>query len=375
MTPTDEQIRLAIAHQAAEWFVAHRTNSLDENGRAAFAAWLRTSPVHIDEYLRMAAISGELRTAARDPQVPLAAWLAEAASQTGGVEPANPLSAPSNGNAPNVIPLRPGPVSREKPRKARWVPGWRLASTLAILTISLAAFLVSFLLGGTPARAYETARGEQRTWQLPDGTTLRLNTDSAVRFRLSASERLADLSRGQAFFKVAHDARRRFRVIAGGAELVAVGTQFDVYRDGRAVQVTVVAGRVAVFSAHAPQPAGGAVLPAGTLELAAGQQARIVGGVIGQPSSVDLHEAEAWQRGQIAFEQRPLGEVAEEFNRYAPVPIVIDDPSLRSIMVSGVFEARDSESFLAFLRTMNGVAIERSPVRIRVFRRQAHSGQ
>ena len=82
MAPTDEQIRLAIAQQAAEWLVAHRTGSLDEEGREAFAAWLKTSPVHVDEYLRMAAISGELRNTAQDPRLPVDAWVAEATSDT-----------------------------------------------------------------------------------------------------------------------------------------------------------------------------------------------------------------------------------------------------------------------------------------------------
>jgi transmembrane sensor len=86
MAPTDEQIRLAIAQQAAEWFVAQRTSPLDEAERAAFAVWLKTSPVHIDEYLRMAAISGKLSLAAQDPQLPVAAWIAEAMSEAAGVE-------------------------------------------------------------------------------------------------------------------------------------------------------------------------------------------------------------------------------------------------------------------------------------------------
>lgn len=83
MAPTDEQIRLAIAQQAAEWFVAQRTRSLDDAGQTAFAAWLKTSPVHVDEYLRMAAISSELRATAQDPQLPVAVWVAEATAGTG----------------------------------------------------------------------------------------------------------------------------------------------------------------------------------------------------------------------------------------------------------------------------------------------------
>ena len=375
MAPTDEQIRLAIAQQAAEWFVAQRTSSLDDAGQTAFAAWLKTSPVHVDEYLRMAAISSELRATVQDPQLPIAAWVAEATAETAGLEPPNVEGPGAHRGTPNVIPLRPSITSHDKRRGGSWLPsGWRLAGALAIPAIVAGALFLSFLLSGTPAQAYETAHGQQRTWQLPDGTTLRLNTDSAVEVRLSATERQVDLSRGQAFFRVSRDPRRRFRVSAGGAEVVAVGTQFDVYRHGRTVQVTVLAGRVAVFSGHAPPP-GGSALPAATLELAAGQQLRIVGGVMeSKPASVDVHEAEAWLRGQIAFERRPLGEVAAEFNRYGPVPIEIDEPSLRAMPVSGVFDARDSASFLDFLQSMKGVGIERSPTRIRVFVRRTPAG-
>lgn len=369
MTPTDEQIRLAIAHQAAEWFVAHRTRSLDEARRVAFAEWLRTSPVHIDEYLRIAAVSSELRNAARHPELPREAWLAEAAADGTGTEAPIPLGTRPLGNDPKLMPLRPGPGSRNARRSGRWASGWRLGWALTIPGIAMIGILTALLLSGTPAQAYETAHGEQRAWRLPDGTTLRLNTDSAVSVHFSASERLVDLLRGQALFEVAHDPRRRFRVAAGGAELIAVGTQFDIFRHGRTVQVTVLKGRVAVFSGQAPPPGNGAALPPGTFELTAGQRLRIAGGAMeGLPSKVDLRDTEAWLRGQIAFEQRPLGQVAAEFNRYVRVPIQIDDPSLRAIPVSGVFQATDPESFLAFLRTMNGVAIERSPTRIRVLR-------
>lgn len=375
MTPTDEQIRLAIAEQAAEWFVAHRTETLDEGGREAFTEWLKASPVHVDEYLRMAAISGELGQASRDPQLPIEAWIAEAVSQTPSVEASHTGEPGPYGTAPNVVPLGRDPTSSKKePRARRGLSGWRVAGALAIPAIALAAIVVTVLLSGTPAQAYETAHGVQRTWQLADGTTLRLNTDSAVEVRFSDSERVVDLSRGQAFFKVADNAHRRFRVIAGQAEVVAVGTQFDVYRHGQTIQVTVLSGRVAIFSGHTPPPSDGAALPAGALYLVAGQQVQIVRGAIEAPSRVDLHQAESWLRGQIAFEQLPLGEVVAEFNRYGPLPIEIDDPSLRALRVSGVFDDRDSASFLAFVRALGkGVVIQRSANRIRVFRRQAGS--
>lgn len=84
MAPTDEQIRFAIAQQAAEWYVAQRTRSLDDAGQTAFVAWLKISPVHVDEYLRMAAISSELRATIQDLQLPVAAWVAEATAEDTG---------------------------------------------------------------------------------------------------------------------------------------------------------------------------------------------------------------------------------------------------------------------------------------------------
>jgi transmembrane sensor len=80
-----------------------------------------------------------------------------------------------------------------------------------------------------------------------------------------------------------------------------------------------------------------------------------------------VQQAAAWLQQKIAFEQRSLGEVADEFNRYVSIPIEIDDPALRSLLISGVFDAKDIESFVAFLQTLDGVRVERSDARIRVF--------
>ena len=83
--------------------------------------------------------------------------------------------------------------------------------------------------------------------------------------------------------------------------------------------------------------------------------------------AVDVQQAVAWLKRRIAFEQRPLGEVANEFNRYVAIRIEIDDPVLRILPISGVFDAYDVDSFSAFLQTLDGVRVERAATRIRVF--------
>jgi transmembrane sensor len=87
---------------------------------------------------------------------------------------------------------------------------------------------------------------------------------------------------------------------------------------------------------------------------------------VAQPIPVDVQQAVAWQHSKIAFERRPLGEVADEFNRYGSIPIEIDDAALRALPISGTFDAHDVDSFVAFLQTLDGVRVEKSNTRIRV---------
>jgi len=161
--------------------------------------------------------------------------------------------------------------------------------------------------------------------------------------------------------------RRQFRVAAGDVHVLAVGTRFDSYRRPDATVVTVVEGSVAVLSGRPPLP-GAIGFPARATRVNAGYQAHVdTGGVPAQPMAVDVQQAVAWLKRRIAFEQRPLGEVANEFNRYVAIRIEIDDPVLRILPISGVFDAYDVDSFSAFLQTLDGVRVERAATRIRVF--------
>jgi transmembrane sensor len=352
MTPTDGQIRIAIAEQAAEWFIANQANALSETTRLAFMTWLRTSPVHVEEYLGMATIARDLRAAGPDPQVSLEALLAQAR-----LEGSDRATSPDSAS-----PLR----------RRLWQSAW--TPVVAVSAAALAAVVVGLVVlsaGGRDllglSRAYATAHGEHRSLRLADGSSVQLNTESGIRVRFGSTERLVEVTRGQAFFQVAHDARRRFRVSAGGADLIALGTQFDVEMRGKAMVVTVVEGQVVVFSGHARSGAAAAI---GGLTIRAMEQVRLESGVVSaQPAVVDLHQVEAWLRDQIVFEQRELGEIADEFNRYAPIPIEIRDASLRALVVSGVFDTHDTASFVAFLQTIDGVTVVKTPTRIYVLKR------
>jgi transmembrane sensor len=140
-----------------------------------------------------------------------------------------------------------------------------------------------------------------------------------------------------------------------------------VYRKRETTVVTTAEGRVAVYAGKPPALSG--QMPAQARLVEAGQQLRVDNGIVAaHPVPVDVHESLAWARGKIEFDRRPLGEVAEEFNRYAHVPLEIEDATLRALPVSGVFDANDMDSFVAFLQTLDGVVVEKTPARIRVHR-------
>jgi len=264
----------------------------------------------------------------------------------------------------------PVPVREPAPRRITARHTWSFATSIAAVVLLLAASTLWWLRDGEflgLSKTYQTERGEQRVVQLPDSSELRLNTDSAVTVRYTRSERAVEIARGQALFTVARDDQRRFRAAAGHAHVLALGTQFDIYRRRDATIVTVVEGSVAVLAGEPPPPTVTG-FPLDALRVHAGYQVHVdAGGVSAQPIPVDVQQTVAWLQRKIAFEQRPLGEVADEFNRYGSIPIEIDDAALRALPISGVFDADDIDSFMAFLQTLDGVRVERTHTRIRVF--------
>jgi transmembrane sensor len=365
MNQTDAQIRFAITARAAEWLAAQRGGSLDERERMAFFAWLKTSPLHIEEYLEVAAIERDLTAATADSTLSLGALRELARSDDSDNVTALPSATPMMD--------RVSPRMR-RPERQRWrALSW---GTLAATAVAAAAVgIVWEVLDRSwldAPKTYQTAAGAQGVWHLPDGSVLHLNSDSAVTARFSSAERRIDIDHGQAFFEVAHDRSRPFHVIAGSTNTVAVGTEFDVNRRVDSTVITVVEGQVAVFASAAGALDTARPPASRSLQVSAGQQVRISAGQLPDaPIAADLHQAEAWLQRQIVFKHQPLGEVAAEFSRYNAIPITITDPALSALPVSGVFNAYDLESFMTFLRSLDNVQVDQLPTGIRVSRVRA----
>jgi transmembrane sensor len=338
-----DSVRMSIAQEAAEWFIANREGTPDAVQRSTFAAWLKTSPQHVQEYLGIALLAQDLRAAA-DPELSLEALLARA------------RSAPEA----DVTPIGLARVRSARPtHKATWRWVTAVAATLAAVAVTA----LWWLSNRVSLMQFATRHGEQLTQRLADNSVLRLDTDTAVTVRYSRAQRLVEVRQGQVLFEVAHEAGRAFRVLAGSADVVAIGTRFDLRLEHDATLVSVLEGQISVGLA-AGQPGAGA---GHTVIVHAGEQVRVAAGELStQAAPAQIQRETAWLRRQIVFEQEPLSRVVAEFNRYGATPIEIDTPALRALVISGSFSADDTESFVAFLRSLDGVRVEVAANRIRV---------
>jgi transmembrane sensor len=360
MNATGDRVREIIALQAADWFVGNR-GGLPPHQRNDFTAWLKSSPLHVEEYLALSTVARDLRAASELSEDALEELIARAR-----IEPET-----------SVEPMRPPAFSGSGATISGWLR-WQLTAvtlaTVGVLILGLlalryfvpAATVADF---GTPVIAhYETRHGEQQTQRLADDSVLHLNTDSAATIRFSKTERLVVLTAGEADFEVTHERERHFRVVAGPAQIVAIGTRFDVRLQQNSTVVTVAQGRVAVGPPPLPDYPNTNSYPGPEFVQVGANQQISVNRDTGPaaPVAADARQTTAWLHRQIMFQHEPLERVAREFNRYAPTPFEITTPALRALEISGVFATDDPEAFIAFLRSLDGVRVEVTASRIRV---------
>lgn len=339
----------AIVAEASAWFVEFRAGDVNAEGRARFIEWLRRSPEHIQAYLEIAGVWSELPASDPAGKIDITGMVARARGE------------------PDVIPLSP-----DRPRFASAASGvrpynqWRSPRAAVALAAAVLLTVAGVLFLGSEkfSDSYSTGIGEQRTVQLVDGSTVELNARSTIHVHLTEHQRDVTLLEGQALFRVAKDKQRPFVVRAGDAQVRAVGTEFDVYRKQSATLVTVVEGRVETYDSS-DSPGTPAIV------LSAGEQLTVLPHMVTKPTRTDTAVATAWVQKRLIFEDTPLSDVAEEFNRYNRRPLTIDDSELEAIKISGVYSSTDPASLINFLRSQNSMQVIETNNQVRVVRREA----
>ncbi|WP_025127918.1 FecR domain-containing protein [Pseudomonas sp. PH1b] len=194
---------------------------------------------------------------------------------------------------------------------------------------------------------YRTGTGERRQWTLADGSSLWLNTASAVNLDLTADSRNLQLVEGELALEAATESRG-LQVLTADAVLHSRGAHLLLRHDRQGTRVTVLEGLVQLHSRY-----GQASLP-----LEAGWQVRVDGRGIGQASRVDRFMAQAWLRGILPAERMRLDALLAELSRYRPGVLHCSE-QVAALRLTGSFQLDDTDAALALVARTLPVRIER----------------
>lgn len=233
-------------------------------------------------------------------------------------------------------------------------------NSLALACTLVISMVFWFYSGGFGAynnepNLYSTKVGSQTVEVLSDGSVAHLNTDSLIEVEFSDAERRIILLRGEAMFDVAHNPNRPFIVYADGRTVKAIGTRFIVRLTSEKILVVVAEGQVQLNSQ--PKPPGEAPIDQAVsnvqevILLSQGQTAempvdRFEKPVLNEVNDKEFQQKFSWINGKLIFVNETLATIIDEISRYTGVRVVIVDPELESLRLSGRFQIGDTEALL-----------------------------
>ncbi|MEQ1528204.1 MAG: FecR family protein [Methylococcales bacterium] len=190
-----------------------------------------------------------------------------------------------------------------------------------------------------------TGTGEQRRELLADGSTLILNTDSAVKIDINGNHRGVKLLSGEVYFEVQPDKTWPFIVATAQGTVRVVGTRFTVKAE-ETTQVDVESGIVACTSEQGE-----------SRQLIAGQHTSIASQSVATITQIDPSRAFAWLKGRLIFQDQPLAEVIAELDRYLPGAILIADAKLGQTRITGNYKLEDTAAIVRSLADIAGARV------------------
>jgi transmembrane sensor len=248
---------------------------------------------------------------------------------------------------------------RERPWWAKPVPVLAAACILGLLASASMVLrtpppIAPRLAEAAATSAYVTKLGEVRTVRLADGSQVVLDTDTALGVTMTSDRRDVVLKRGRARFTVAHDTARPFFVRAGGIQVRATGTVFDVlFRNSAAVHLIEggVEVKLLVRTAHAVK----------TTILKPGQILALIRGQSPQSFVMPARRSDQqWVSGVKSFDKVPISEVIAEANSYSDTKIDLVPGSLGEREIFGEIDIRDIERVAEAISGYLDLQIDRS---------------
>jgi transmembrane sensor len=324
--------------EAAEWFVLLDGGHASEDDRVRHRAWLAARSEHRDAYASVR----QTFSVAQMAQTRVARAMSSAPASARRIE------------------------RFVHAMRAFGRPQWALlAAGVTVLAVLLGIWQFGPDLLAT---RYTTGVGEHRDLTLADGSMVHLNAATSLSVRFTDEARDIDLRQGEALFEVAHDPSHPFRVRAAARTIQAVGTAFDIDRQGTAVEVAVSEGTVVVSAPGitAPNPAihasdASATVSKGYAVTYKASQA------LAEQHAITPELVGSWQHGVLYYEDVPLMQLAGDLDRQFGTVTRIDDPKLAALSITISLKLHDREATLGTLAKLLPIRIRSTSANSLVF--------
>ena len=180
----------------------------------------------------------------------------------------------------------------------------------------------------------EAEKGQRASVTLPDGTKVWLNSHTQIIYNSNygVEDRVVDL-RGEAYFEVAKDKEHRFIVKAGGLDVEALGTTFNVkaYKDDQTIDVSLVSGKVNVRLDDEMEHKGEVELHPNRMLRYNKETDRV------EMKEIEGRDAYDWTNGTLRFEEKTFAEIAKDLERKYDLHIHIVSDKLKKEVFTGSF--------------------------------------
>jgi len=335
----------SVQDQAQHWFITLQGDPDNPELLQQFQQWLQQSPEHEDYYLEVCLLWQDMELAAGQLHEEMH-HSNETCHTSGSEESAHfgktsDRAAVSGDNPISISANNKTATSSEA--GSTYIPATPRHSGLSsrivtpLLSITMLMILIVMLLPPyiwhTPD--HYTQSGEKLSLSLDDGSTIHLNSQSAVNIDYSASQRRVELIYGEAFFEVASDKERPFSVSSQGVVATALGTAFNVRQLEQEIQTTLTEGRLRISTLRSDnrhQP---------DITLTPGQRVTIAGP--GQMTLTEGHKLYLpdWKRNVLRLDNTPLSDVLALLNRQYSAHLVLVNPELQDKPMNGVIPLND----------------------------------
>jgi transmembrane sensor len=207
-------------------------------------------------------------------------------------------------------------------------------------------------------RIYTASADAAMKLVLADGTLMTLDKGARVMVAMTAGRRQLALERGGAEFTVNHDPNRPFTVAARNRTIVDIGTHYKVVLETGGLRVALYEGGVRIDNVGGK---GTLLRPGEQLVAREGKRDVVV------PATANEHAGGDF----VQFDNVTLAAAAETINQGSPTKLVISDPTIARLRVSGRFRTRDAERFARSVSELLSLRIVRvAPSTLNVRRRR-----